>query len=190
MATAKTPKSPATVKAAAPVAKSAGAAAAPAPENEITETPVVETVAAAPAPAPSPKPAAKAVTTVTTVETPSFDSVVAGFEDLMQEAKANAEVMVKVSNSLAAGLQKMAHELIEFSNERFESGVAAGKALAGSASVQDFIELSQSAAKDGLDKILDEGSKIRSFSTKLVEDSFAPLQKRVTAVVDKFTHAA
>jgi hypothetical protein len=189
MATVKTPKSPAPAKAAAPVAKSAGAAAAPTPESEIAATPVVVEAAAS---APEPKAAAKAEPKAVVPAIPSFDSVVepvlAGFEDLMAEAKANADAMVKASNHLATGLQKMAHELLEFSQDRLEKGIATGKALSGSASVQDFIDLSQSAAKDGLDKMLDQGSKIRTFSTKLVEDSFAPLQKRVTAVVEKFTH--
>ena len=198
MAVAKPPKSTSTAPAkaaapvakpapVAPVAKSAGAAAVPPPENEITETAVSATQQVA-------EPVVAAAITATVparrAAEHAVEPMLSGVGDLIEEAKANAEVMVAVSKSLAMGLQQMAQELIEFSSERLESGVATGKALAGTVSVQDFIELSQSAAKDNLDRMLDEGGKIHSFSAKLMEDSFASLQKRVEAVVEKFTHRA
>jgi phasin family protein len=195
MATVKTPKSvpaaPAKKAAApAPVAKSAGAAAVPAAEPEIVETAAAPEPAPAPAAAPAPAKAAEPA-----VLLPSLSAVVEpvlhGVDDLLDFSKANAEAVVAAGHSLASGLQHIAHGLIELSQESIEKGVAHGKKLAGATSVQDVIELSQNAAKDSLDKLLAEGSKIGTLSSKLVEESFAPLRKRVVAVVEKFTsHAA
>jgi phasin family protein len=139
--------------------------------------PVVETVAAVPA-------------VVAAAVEAEIEPTLQQVEELIAFNQANAEAVVAAGQSLALGLQKITSSLIEWSQASLESGIKTGQALVSAGSVDDVIELSQSAAKHGLDTLLEESTLITTLSTKLVEDSFAPLRSRVTAVVDKLSALA
>jgi phasin family protein len=203
MATAKTPKS-------TPSSAAKEAAAAPAPvetieaapekvtqelPQEISEAePAHQEHASSPDPVTESEPAfVEPIATLVPAAALQPDIVYAALpavEDLLDFGKANVEAVMATGQHLAHGLQHLTQSLITWSQDSLQKSLAASQALAGVSSVEDAVALSQKAAQQSLEDLLAEGNHLTSFTTKLLEEAFAPLQSRVKAAVEKITKIA
>ena len=211
MATAKTPKTapakaavkPAAVKLAAPKPAAAKPAAVAKPPEEavihsteiaaeavVTVPQAVEAAAekVSPEVAEAVKPA-KAV--IAKAVKPAEDKMLQGVETFLEFGRDNAILLVSAGNDFALGLHKLSLSLIDWSAESCDKSVVGASALLSAKTVEEVLGLSQSLAKDGFEQLLKEGTELGSLSTKLLEDTFAPLPGRMVAAVEKLAaHSA
>lgn len=172
MATAKTPKSatPANVTPDNSVEPVAQAVTAAAPEPEITP--------------PASKPAGKAVSKVVIHQAKDEAGLVPNVDALIDFNKANAEAVIAASHHLAVGVQEITHDLIDWSQALMNKNIMTTQKISSVTSVDEALSLSQTAMQDTIQALVDESNRLTSLSTKLFEQSMAPLQTRIQAAME------
>jgi len=113
-----------------------------------------------------------------------------GYEDALAFSKANIDALVSSSSILVRGTQELSKSLLSLAQIQIEDSIAAGKALFGVKSPRELFELSSTLVKSHLEKTVAETTKLQQASQKLAEESLAPLNSRVEAVVAKVTKTA
>jgi len=197
MATAKTPKSTTSARAAAKppaeTVKSATVEAETVQAEAVNSAEVITDTVASAAVEAATKPA-KAIALASKSTKNVEDTMLIGVESFLEFSRDNAILLVTTGNDFAAGLHKLSQSLIDWSAESCDKSVAGASALLAAKTVEEVIDLSQSLAKDGLQQFLKESTELSNLSTKLIEDTFAPLPGRLAAAVEKLTahagHAA
>ncbi|CAA7613053.1 Magnetic particle membrane specific GTPase P16 (modular protein) [Candidatus Terasakiella magnetica] len=113
-----------------------------------------------------------------------------GYEDALSFGKDNIEAVVQAGNIFTKGLQDLGTAVVAMTQAAIEENVAASKALLGTKSLREFIEVQASLSKAGVDKLVTESSRLSEQSVKLLEQALAPINSRVNATVDKLVKAA
>jgi len=113
-----------------------------------------------------------------------------GYEDVLQFNKENVEALVASGNILARGIQDLSKSLVALTQESLEETVSVSKALLAAKTLKEVIDLSSSLAKTNFDKLVSEGTRLSSLSTKLAEDTLAPINSRVDAAVERLVKIA
>ena len=119
----------------------------------------------------------------------SFEKSLTAFSDLNAHSKKNFEAMVASMTAATKGAETLGAHAVAFSKKAVESQVAAAKTLAGAKSVQEVIELQTGFAKTAFETYIAEVSKIAETVAAAVKESAAPINQRVTAVVEHFQAA-
>lgn len=108
-----------------------------------------------------------------------------GYEDVIEFNRQNFEAMVKSGLIVARGVQDINKTLLTLAQEQIEEAVAAGKALVGVKSLREAVDIQTGLVKGAVDKMVSESNKISDVSAKLAEEAYAPINARVTAVMEK-----
>lgn len=98
----------------------------------------------------------------------------------------NVEAVLKASTIFAQGYGVIGKQWMEFAKASLEQGVEATRTIAASKNVKDAIEAQTHFARTAFDRYVNETNKLSELSVKTATDAFAPLQKRVDDVVQKF----
>jgi hypothetical protein len=200
MATAKTPKTtpvkPAAVKPAAKPAVAKAASAAKTPEDAVVHStevaaqaveavPQAVEAAAAEIVQEVAKPIKAAAAPIGKLPKETEEKMLQSVETFLEFGRDNAILLVSTGNELALGWHKLSLSLLDWSAESCDKGVAGASALFSANTVEEVLDLSQEMARDGLQQMLKESSEISTLSTKLFENTVAPLAGRMVANVEK-----
>jgi len=109
-----------------------------------------------------------------------------GFEELSVFGKQNMEAAVAISTIAAKGFEILGKEIAAYNQKALEAGVANTKTLMGAKTFQEAVELQTGFARQGLDDLVAEGTKLSELSLKVAQDTAGPLNARVNAAVEKF----
>jgi phasin family protein len=93
--------------------------------------------------------------------------------------------MVASMTAATKGAESVGSQAMNYSKRSMEDGVAAAKALATAKSMQEVVELQTAYAKTALETYLAEMNRMSETVASSVKDSLAPLNERVTAVMEK-----
>lgn len=107
------------------------------------------------------------------------------YEDVVASTKENIEAVVKASQTLTAGLQEIGKSVYGLTQQAVEDSVAAGRQILATKSLRDAVDLQSALAKNHLDRVLSESTRLGDQTVKLFEEAFAPVQARVNAAVDR-----
>ena len=129
-----------------------------------------------------------AVAAVAKATQDASQTVLKNVTPLLEFSREQAILLVSTGNELALGWHRLSQSLIDWSAESCDKSVAAGQAILSAKSVEEVFDLSQALAKDSLQDLLKEGSELSKLSTRLIEDTIAPLPVRLAAAVEKLTH--
>lgn len=108
-----------------------------------------------------------------------------GYEDVVEFSRQNLDAMVKSGLVVARGLQDINKTLLTLAQEQVEETVAAGKALIGVKTLREVVDIQSGLIKGSVDKLVAESNKISEVGSKLVEEAIAPINARVSVVVEK-----
>jgi phasin family protein len=126
---------------------------------------------------------------VTAASTTAFKDGVEKTLSTLNEANAhskkNLEAVVASVTAATKGAEALGAQAMAFSKTAFDTQVAAAKSLAGAKSVQEVIELQTAFAKSALETYMAEVGKMSETVSASVKDSMAPLNERVTALVER-----
>lgn len=177
---AKPAAKPAVAKpAAAPASAPEVAAAPPAPPEPVAAP--VEAVAAEPVVTAAGPEAVDPVVTV------AQDAAAKSTEEALATARENLEAVVKAGQLLSKGLQDLSKSVLALTQEAVEDSVASTKKLLAAKTLHEAVDLHSAHAKNQIDRLLAEGSRLGDSTRKLMEEAIVPIQERVHATVDKLT---
>ncbi|KAA5608043.1 phasin family protein [Rhodovastum atsumiense] len=111
-------------------------------------------------------------------------------EDLVAFNQGNFEAFVKSGQIWFAGVQDLSKAVAATAQAQIDATVATVKALAGVKSLKEAVDLQTGLARSHVEKVVAETSKLTDASLKLAEQSWAPINARVTLAVEKFGRAA
>jgi phasin family protein len=100
-------------------------------------------------------------------------------------SKKNLEAVVASVTASTKGAEALGAQAMAYSKSAFDAQVSAAKSLAGAKSVQEVIELQTAFAKGALETYMAQVAKMSETVSSSVKDSMAPLNERVTALVEK-----
>ena len=113
-----------------------------------------------------------------------FEKAVKNYDHFLGYGKETAEAYAKAANVAGKGIETLHSEIYAFSKQSIEESLAATKAVLGSKSVHEAIELQTDFAKTVFDAYVGQMTRLNEIMTATSKQAFAPLQGRVQAWVD------
>lgn len=130
------------------------------------------------------KTAAASAETIETAVKTGFEKAAKGYDELVAFAKDTAEAWTSAANVAGKGFETINTEWFAYSRAALEESIAATKALFETKSPKELIELQSVFARKAVDTYVSEITKIGDIAVSTAKDAAAPLQARVTALVD------
>jgi phasin family protein len=115
----------------------------------------------------------------------SIEKSLAALGDFNTYSKQNLEAVVASVTAATKGAEALGAQAMAYSKKSIEDQVAAAKSLTGAKSVQEVVELQTSFAKSALEAYIAELNKASETVASSVKNTFAPINERVTAFVEK-----
>lgn len=110
--------------------------------------------------------------------------VLKSYDEMTALAKENVDAVVQSGTIVAKGAEQAGKQVAAFTQSSFEKSVASSKALFAVKSLNELIELQSAYAKQTLDTIVAESTKLQELSLKITTDAIAPINARVNATVN------
>jgi hypothetical protein len=95
-----------------------------------------------------------------------FETLAKGYEQAIAFGKDNAEAVLKSATLAGKGLEAINSEVFAYSRQSVETSVAATKAMLGSSSVQELLEIQADYAKSAFETYLAEMNKVRDLALR------------------------
>lgn len=104
--------------------------------------------------------------------------------------RGNFEACVQSGQIWAAGWQSIGREMTAAAQARFEHVKSTYSAMSGVKSPKEMIELQLKLARTAFEAAVSDTTKLNEASTKLIEQTLAPITARMTRTVENFTRPA
>ena len=119
----------------------------------------------------------------------SIEKSLSSLSEANAHSKKNLEAVVASVTAATKGAEALGAQAMAYSKKAVEDQVAAAKNLAGAKSVQEVVELQTSYAKFAMESYIAEMNRASETVAASVKETFAPLNERVTAFVEKMQAA-
>lgn len=123
--------------------------------------------------------------TSTTAFKDGVEKTLTALNEANGHSKKNLEAVVSSVTAATKGAEALGAQAMAYSKSAFDNQVSAAKSLAGAKSIQEVIELQTTFAKSALETYMAEMGRMSETVTASVKDSMAPLNERVTALVER-----
>jgi len=121
-----------------------------------------------------------------------FDKAVKGYDQFFGYSREAVEAYVKAANAAGKGVETIQNEIYAYSRQSVEDSISATKALFGSKSVHEALEVQTDFVKSAFDAYVGEVTKLSEIAFSTAKDAIGPFQSRMQAwaeVVEN-THTA
>ena len=115
--------------------------------------------------------------------TPSYTDFTAFNQDAL-------DTFVKTNTAVVKGYEAMTKYFVDLAGKSFEDAVAAGKKLAASKTVFEFVQFQTRLTQDSIEVCLEEGKKVTEMATSIAKDVSSPMTERFKTGVAVATNAA
>lgn len=115
----------------------------------------------------------------------SVEKSMAAFAEVNLHSKKNLDAVIASMTAATRGAEALGARAIAFSKKSVEDQVAAAKTLAAAKSVQEAIELQTGFAKTAFEAYVAEVTQMSEAVSASVKESLAPINERVTAMVER-----
>ena len=113
-----------------------------------------------------------------------YEKAVKGYDKFVGYGKETVEAYSKAASAAGKGAETLHNELYSYSKQSVEGSLAAAKALLGTKSVHEALELQSGFAKGAFEAYVSEVTKLSEIFLATAKDTFEPFQGRVQAWVD------
>lgn len=113
-----------------------------------------------------------------------FDKAVKNYDQFLGYGKETVEAYMKAANAAGKGVETLHNELYSYSKQSVEDSISATKALLGTKSVHEALELQTDFAKSAFDTYVSQVTKLSEIVSAVAKESLSPLQGRVQAWVE------
>ncbi len=111
-------------------------------------------------------------------------------EEVTEFHRENTEVLVETATLAQKGFEALAAEATTFNQKSYDDGIAVAKQAMASTNVQEAFELQTEFAKTAVDAYLGHMKKMGEMFQASAQEAFAPLNTRVTTIVETAQKAA
>ena len=115
----------------------------------------------------------------------SVEKSMTAISEMNAHSKKNLEAVVASVTAATKGAEALGARAIAYSKKTVEDQVAATKTLASAKSVQEVVELQTSFAKTAFEAYVAEVNKMAEAVSASVKEAMAPINERVTAMVER-----
>jgi phasin family protein len=115
----------------------------------------------------------------------SIEKSLSALGEANAHSKKNLEAVVASVTAATKGAEALGAQAMAYSKKAMEDQVAAAKSLSGAKSVQEVVELQTAYAKSAMEAYISHMNKASETAAASVKESFAPINERVTAFVEK-----
>ena len=105
-------------------------------------------------------------------------SMFKGFEDFQSMGKDGFEAYLASANAMTKGFQALAAESVEFSRQAFEKGNEAFQKAAGAKSFDQAVEVQQGYAKQAMEALSAQMTKVSNVLTATAEEAYKPYESK------------
>jgi phasin family protein len=113
-----------------------------------------------------------------------------GVEEMLTLGKGNLEAFVASGQAMLTGLQEINREALSFAQAQLSEGVEASRSILAARSATEAFERQGAYSREFTQKWFAEVSKLVQMSTKIVNESFGPLQARANVAMEKLNKQA
>ncbi|MBL4620487.1 MAG: phasin family protein [Marinicaulis sp.] len=114
-----------------------------------------------------------------------YEKMSEGFTAFAELQKNSMEAMMAAAGVFTKGAEKLASEQSTFVKALFEEGVASAKAVSGTKSVQEAMELNSEFLRGAVEKNLGQFNKVADICMETSKDAVEPLTARYGELVEK-----
>jgi phasin family protein len=125
----------------------------------------------------------------TTAFKDGVEKTLSALNEANSHSKKNLEAAVASVTAATKGAEALGAQAMAYSKAAFDNQVSAARSLAGAKSLQEVIELQTAFAKTALETYMAEVGKMSETMSASVKESVAPLNERVTAMVERLQAA-
>ncbi|HEY3778137.1 MAG TPA: TIGR01841 family phasin [Rhizomicrobium sp.] len=113
-----------------------------------------------------------------------FDKVVNSYDRFFDYGRETLEAYVKAANAAGKGVETLHNEIYAWSRQSFADSVSAAKAVFGSRSVHEALELQGDFVKSSFETYVGEVTRLGEIAFATAKETIVPLQGRAQAWVD------
>lgn len=110
-----------------------------------------------------------------------FDKVVKNYDRIFDYGRETLEAYVKAANVAGKGVETLNSEIYAWSRQSFADSVSAAKAVFGSKSVHEALEVQSDFVKSSFESYVGEVTKLGEIAFAAARDAIVPLQGRMEA---------
>lgn len=111
-------------------------------------------------------------------------------EEFVSFGQGNVEALVKSGQIFATGLQDLSKLMAASAQSSMDEAMSTFRALTGIRSIKDAVELQTTLARSAVEKTLAQTGQVAESSFKLAEQTFAPINSRMSLAVQSFGKSA
>lgn len=111
-------------------------------------------------------------------------------EQFVTFGQGNVEALVKSSQIFANGLQDISKLMAASAQATIDDAMSAFRAMTSVRSLKDAADLQTTLARSAVEKALTQSSQVAETSFKVAEQAFAPINGRLSVVMQSFGKAA
>ena len=89
----------------------------------------------------------------------------------------NLEPLVEAGNKMLESWVQLSNQILEFSKARIDQSLEASRAIAGSSSINEAMDLQAQFTRSMVQEYLTEATKIADMSTRTIIEGFTAMQK-------------
>lgn len=112
------------------------------------------------------------------------------FQTALTQSTANLNAVIKSSDAIANGMQKMTEIWMELATGLVEDQMKAAEAVSSCETLADLLKVQAKLAQEEYDLVVEETEKLTKVSTKVAEEALQPLNERFDAAVKSMSETA
>ena len=113
-----------------------------------------------------------------------------GYDKFGLGGKETVEAWIAAGNAYAKGMEAMNAEFMAFTKQMVEDNVTTARKVMGAKTLQEMVDLQTQFARTSMDGFMAEGTKMGELAAKVAQDTAAPINSRMTAVVEQWSKTA
>jgi phasin family protein len=108
------------------------------------------------------------------------------YGDMAVQSKDALDALMESTTRLTQGAQEINSAMLSWTQQSLEAGMSTCKDLMDCKSFQDVIDLQTSYARNFIEGMLSEGTRLSEMSVRVANEAFEPVKDRVNAQVERF----
>jgi phasin family protein len=115
------------------------------------------------------------------------ETVLTGYQELAGLVRAQADAVVASANTVTDGVENLSREVLGFYKERLDSQVETARKAFAVTSFFELFELQTALARETMDSMMSQTTRLTEMSVKIATDAMKPLQTNMQTTVEKIT---
>jgi phasin family protein len=114
----------------------------------------------------------------------TFEKAARAQDELANLSRANFEAAVQSATAAAKGIEELNNEILSYSRQSIEDGIAIAKTAMTAKSAQELMDLQTEYARSAFDAYVGQVTKCGDMLTRTAKECFEPINKQATKLAE------